>query len=180
MRLFIALELPQKQKELLKNNVDQLKPYLLRGGIVPVQNYHVTLQFLGEVDFSKVILLQNVMDELKRFNQTEISVSTFAYWRASDLLCAKFTADKELKAIFNYLAERLNENGFFCEQGKFTPHATLIRKPKFSLPVQEALKHATVFNKPFVANKVVLYCSELKPTGAEYTPIYEITLANQT
>lgn len=180
MRLFIALDIPQKQKDLLEKSVQQLKPFAVKGTYVPKENYHITLQFLGEVEFSRVLYLQNLLDELKSFRVIDTANDQIAHWRAADLVCAKYTCGKALKEVFAFLGENLKQNGYFCEERKFVPHITLMRRPIFTMPFTEIKKSVDVFNKPFVASEVKLYSSELKSGGAEYTELYGVTLAKPT
>ena len=49
MRIFVAAELPQKTKENLARSAEQMKHFAEKGNFVPMQNYHITLHFLGEV-----------------------------------------------------------------------------------------------------------------------------------
>ncbi|MBO5772560.1 MAG: RNA 2',3'-cyclic phosphodiesterase [Clostridia bacterium] len=176
MRLFIALELPQKNKDLLAQSVTQLIPYVQRANVVPKQNYHVTLHFLGEVDCSKVLYLQSLLDDLKEMSATRLVHTQTVSWRASQVICAKYKADENLAKVHRKLAQGLEKAGFLVEERRFAPHVTLMRKPTFTLPCSEALKHAPVYNMPFVADTVTLFCSEHGESGMVYTPLYSVQL----
>lgn len=176
MRLFIALELPQKSKDLLAQSMTQLAPYVKDGNFVPKQNYHVTLHFLGEVEYSKVLYLQSLLDDLKQMKATQLCHTQTVSWRASQVVCAKYKADENLAKVHHKLAQGLERVGFLVEERRFVPHVTLLRKPSFNLPCSEALKNAPVYNMPFVADTVTLFCSERVDGAMVYTPLYSVKL----
>ena len=49
MRLFIALELPGDVRERLARSAASLETSWTSGRLLPAENYHLTLVFLGEV-----------------------------------------------------------------------------------------------------------------------------------
>ena len=50
MRLFLAIELPQQAQDSLDEHLAQLKKEYPYFSWVPKENFHITLQFLGEVE----------------------------------------------------------------------------------------------------------------------------------
>ena len=62
MRLFIALDLPERTADNLERSASQLKQLSAKGRFVAKQNYHLTLHFLGEVAESDVMYVQAAMD----------------------------------------------------------------------------------------------------------------------
>lgn len=176
MRVFIALKLPDKTIDNLARSAEQLRHFDCGGNFVPTVNYHVTLHFLGEVAPSDLIYIQSAMDEAATLPAPTLSVSQICTLRVGDLVWAKFRSDKNLAALHEALAQRLEERHFTVEHRAYRPHVTLIRKYKFNLPFSEVSKSVDVYNMPFVADQMVLYSSELRPDGAVYTPLYTVKL----
>lgn len=175
MRLFIALELPQQTKQNLTRSAEQFRQLANGGNFIPQQNYHVTLHFLGEVAPTDVIYIQSAMDLCKNLVAPQVAISKFALLRG-DIVCAKLKQNAQLDELHNTLGNALEQRNFDVEHSAYRPHVTLIRKQSFTLPFSEVTKSVDVFNKPFVATNITLYQSFLTPQGAEYKPLYTVTL----
>ena len=80
------------------------------------------------------------------------------------------------------LVEAINTNlkplGFPVEKRKFTPHLTLgrVKESQGIKPVVNRLQSIEFNAGEFEAREIVIMKSQLKPTGAEYTPLRRITL----
>ena len=176
MRVFVALELPQKTKDNLERSSRQFQELSSGGNFVPKDNFHVTLHFLGNVAESDIIYIQSAMDSIKDLPAPELAVTQFALLRASDIVCAKLRQNADLIALHDALGEKLETNGFEVEHRAFRAHVTLIRKKSFTLPWAEVVKNVKVYNMPFVATDVVLYESVFDEQGVHYRELYKVTL----
>ncbi len=177
MRVFIALNLPDKTKDNLERSASQFKTLATGGAFVPKENYHVTLHFLGNVEKNNLIYIQSAMDSAINMPAPKLSINQFAVMRASNVVCAKFNKNADLTALHDKLADGLDKMGFTVERRAYRPHVTLIRKYSFSLPFSEATKCVDVYNKPFDAPEVVLYQSVFTDSGVKYAPLYSVTLS---
>lgn len=176
MRLFIALNLPERAVDNLERSATELKRLATGGNYVPKQNYHLTLHFLGEVAESDVMYVQSAMDEIRNLPAPTLAVLQIAMMRTGDLVYAKIKNSAELITLHDDLGNALENLRFDVEHRAYRPHVTLARKATFALPFSEVTKSVTVFNKPFVANEVVLYASDLGKGAPTYTPLYTVTL----
>lgn len=176
MRVFVALQLPDKTRQNLSRSAETLRHFDKGGKFVPAANYHITLSFLGEVADDDLIYVQAAMDEVAHMTAPTMAVSQISVLRASDIVCAKFRYDKALTELHEALAEELESRHFTVEHRAYRPHVTLVRKYKFTLPFSEVSKSVDVFNMPFVADKMVLYASNLEGGTPVYTPLYTVTL----
>ena len=179
MRVFIALELPQKTKDNLERSSRQFASLANGGNFVPKDNFHVTLHFLGNVQPSDLIYVQAAMDAVKDLPAPELAVTQFAMLRASDIVCAKLRQSNELTKLHDLLGEKLEESGFEVEHRAYRPHVTLIRKKSFTLPFSEVTKSVNVYNMPFVADSVALYETVFAETGVSYRELYKISLSQK-
>ena len=179
MRVFVALELPQKTKDNLERSQNQFAELSSGGNFVPKDNFHITLHFLGNVAVSDLIYIQSAMDAVKDLPAPELAVTQFALLRASDIVCARLRQSNELTALHDMLGEKLEANGFEVEHRAFRPHITIIRKKNFTLPFSEVTKSVKVYNMPFYATNVVLYESVFDENGVTYRELYKITLGQQ-
>ena len=176
MRVFVALELPQKTKDNLARSASQFAEHANGGNFVPKQNYHITLHFLGNVDASDLIYVQSAMDAIRDLPAPELSISQFAMLRASDIVCARFKQNADLVTLHDKLGDKLEQNGFEVEHRAYRPHVTLIRKKSFILPFSEVTKSVSVYNMPFDACDVVLYESVFGTDGVTYRELYKVKL----
>lgn len=179
MRIFVALEIPQRTKDNLSRSAEQFKQFATAGTFVATQNYHMTLHFLGEVAESDLIYVQNAMDGIKNMPAPTLSLLQFVTLRGSDATVAKLRNCSALTELHEKLGERLEHNGFTVEHRAYRPHITVCRRAKFTLPFAEVTKNVDVFNAPFVANRVVLYQSVLTKDGTTYVPLYTIELGKE-
>ena len=71
MRCFISIDIPEEVKSEIKKIQDRLPEFI--GKKTKLENLHLTLKFLGEVDDDKIEKIKNKLGEIK-FNKFEISV----------------------------------------------------------------------------------------------------------
>lgn len=179
MRIFVALEIPQRTKDNLARSAEQFRQFATTGTFVATQNYHITLHFLGDVAESDLMYVQNAMDGIKDVPAPTLALLQFVTLRGSDATVAKLRNCPALTELHEKLGERLEHNGFTVEHRAYRPHVTVCRRARFTLPFAEVTKNVDVFNAPFVANKVVLYQSVLTKDGPTYTPLYSISLKTE-
>ena len=176
MRVFIALDLPQKTKDNLERSSGEFKALSSGGSFVPKDNFHLTLHFLGEVAPSDLTFIESAMNGVKDLPAPELAVSQFTVLRASDVVCAKLKQCKALTTLHDELGQRLEQHGFVVEHRAYRPHITLIRKKNFALPFSEVTKSVNVYNMPFVATDLTLFESVFTQHGVTYRELYKITL----
>jgi len=176
MRIFVALELPQKTKDNLARSAEQMKHFATRGTWVAKDNYHVTLHFLGEVAESDIVYAMGALSQVKDMPAMTLALDKFCTWRGSDLVCCKLRKNDALTALQAELGKHLEDNGFDVEHRAYRPHVTVCRKAAFELPFSEVTKSVDVFNAPFCASEIVLYQSVLDKDGATYKELARVSL----
>ena len=131
MRLFIALNLPKKERERIYRAA---RP--LREGDIPVRwlgpdHFHVTLKFLGEVRRER---LADVEEAMERVASATTSFSTslggfgaFPTIRRPRVIWLGVGANPELRCLKQDLEWALGDAGFDAETRAFHPHVTLGR-----------------------------------------------------
>lgn len=180
MRIFVAIELPDKTKDNIQRSAEQLKQFAVRGRFVPPSNLHLTLHFLGEVAERDLIFVQSAMDGVRDFSAPQIALQQFVMLRGSDVLCAKIRQqNNSLTNLHDKLGELLEENRFDVEHRSYRPHVTVARKAAFSLPFSEVTKNVDVYNKPFNASEIVLYQSILSGDVPTYKELYRVSLQTE-
>lgn len=176
MRIFVALELPQKTRDNLERSAEQMKHFATRGTWVARDNYHVTLHFLGEVAESDLLYAIGALSKVKDMPSMTLALDKFCTWRGSDIVCCKLRKDATLLSLQAELGKYLEENGFDVEHRAFRPHVTICRKAAFELPFSEVTKSVDVFNAPFRASEIVLYQTVFDKDGATYKELCRVSL----
>lgn len=123
-RLFTALEIPRDAA---------LSLSLLRGGLpgarwIDVENYHITLRFIGDVEGHVADEIANALDRVRRpeFMLTLRGVGAFGSKKPHSIW-AGATASPDLYALQAEIERICRRLGLPADPRKFTPHVTLAR-----------------------------------------------------
>jgi 2'-5' RNA ligase len=123
-RLFTALEIPRDAA---------LSLSLLRGGLpgarwIDVENYHITLRFIGDVEGHTADEIANALDRVRRpaFDLTLSGVGQFG-GKKPHSVWAGAVATPELVALQAEIERICQRLGLPADPRKFTPHVTLAR-----------------------------------------------------
>jgi 2'-5' RNA ligase len=188
IRAFIAidlsLEIHQRLNEVLENYRNQLVTLPIRW--VAVTNIHLTMKFLGDVSLSNLnILTDMIQTEASGHHQFEISVGgsgAFPNNRQPRIIWIGVEAPQELVAIQNGIESVTARLGYEREERAFSPHLTLGRVSR-NASSQDIKTISQIIEKTRVGflgatwvDKVHLYRSDLRPTGAVYTQLFSTSL----
>jgi 2'-5' RNA ligase len=123
-RLFTALEIPRDAA---------LSLSLLRGGLpgarwIDVENYHMTLRFIGDVEGHVADEIANALDRVRRhsFPLTLSGVGAFGS-RKPHAIYAGAKASPDLNALQSEIDRICQRLGIPADARRFTPHVTLAR-----------------------------------------------------
>ena len=123
-RLFTALEIPRDAA---------LSLSLLRGGLpgarwVDVENYHLTLRFIGDIEGHMADEVANALDRVRRpsFMLTLSGVGAFGQ-KKPHAVWAGVAASPDLYALQGEIERICQRLGLPADPRKFTPHVTLAR-----------------------------------------------------
>ncbi len=166
-RLFTGLEIPADLAMDLA---------MLRGGIygarwIDVENYHITLRFIGDIDDATARDVHASLEQIKRkpFTVEIETLSSFggAKPRAIVAKAKPATPLVELQAQQERLLRRI---GIPPEPRKFTPHVTLARlRAASSMAVADYLStRGYFFSRRFEAQRFVLFSSRASTGGGPY------------
>ena len=180
IRTFLALELPQTVRNKLSAHAELISGHDKLHHIrwLQKENYHLTLAFLGNVEYVlvsrlKLKLLQNLsFIKAVRFKFSEIT--PFPFSGTPKIAAAMLEYSDDLMQLQYNLAKGLRSFGVSLERRRFTPHVTLGRLKTRSRKSME-FQPQQIFLEG-VSEKVVIFQSELTPKGAVYTSLGEISL----
>jgi len=184
IRAFIAIELPDEITVFINKIQERLRSYGFKARWVRPGNIHLTLKFLGDINKENII---KAGDAIIRAASESASMSLGAKGigvfpgvkRPRVIWTGIAGGTKELTALQKTLAEKLETVGFPKEKRPFKGHLTIARiKRKIDARrLVDAMKEFGRFeSKTFIADEVVLFKSELKPSGAVYTKLMSAAL----
>ena len=164
MRLFVALQLSDSMKKALVGTMHEMKKKNVAGSYVPAQNLHITLAFIGETKEAEKVrqVLQQIPVEKSR-----LTFDTFGYF--GDTMWIGVKGNQKIKKYVSDLRKTLKENGIPCDDSKFVPHVTLLRKLKGPRPSGLAVPEADM-----TVTKISLMKSETKDGKRVYTEIFSV------
>ncbi len=192
IRAFIAIDLSPEIHQRLDEVVQDYRSQLANVPIrwVAVTNIHLTLKFLGEVSLSNLDMLTHMLQaEVSTHYQFEISVGgsgAFPNNRQPHVIWVGVEAPQELTVIQNGIEAATARLGYAREERPFSPHLTLgrVSRNATSQDVKEISKSLEKTRVGFLGatcvEKVNLYRSDLRPTGAIYTQIFSTPLMIKT
>ena len=180
IRTFLALELTQTVRKKLSAHSELISGHYNMQQIrwLPKENYHLTLAFLGNVEYNLISSLQLKLEQNLSSNKAVpfrfIEIAPFPFFGAPKIAAAILEHSEELIKLQHDTLKCLRAFGIFLERRRFTPHVTLGRL-KFRSRKSLVFQPQQIFLEG-VSEKVVILQSELTPKGALYTSLGEILL----
>jgi 2'-5' RNA ligase len=171
-RLFVALPLPAEAVEHLADWQARELADAAGGRIVPRDNLHVTVAFLGgrpagEVDAIVDVLRQAAPD----LEPPRLTPVRYRETRSVGMVVLD-DEDERAGTLAERIFEGLEELGVYArEPRRWLPHVTVLRfrRPPRLTPPSPALG-------PVSLSEVALYHSVLRPTGAQYEIVESVAL----
>ncbi len=184
IRAFIAIPLPEFISTQICDIQKRLKSYRLPVRWVRPENVHLTLKFLGEISLSTIDGITEIIKDTVRDCSPLIlftkGLGVFPGIKKPRVLWIGISGDiKPLSEIQANLEKNLEKKGFPKENRSFKSHLTLGRVKGNIHPEDlfDTLRSFSDFSsEPFEAKELVLYKSELKPSGALYTKLQTVYL----
>lgn len=174
MRLFIALDLSREWKDNIKSIQDEIKNHSKKYRLTNVENLHLTLHFLGEVEEETKDLLIEELRTLSYPENLKLSIENLGYFkrRGSKLLWLGCKNTKELQKLYRNLKLILMSLGIEVENRKYTPHITIAREVQ--IEEESILKISLPEFPTIIRPKLSLYHSRFTKEGVKYSSLYDI------
>jgi 2'-5' RNA ligase len=180
VRLFLAIPLPPATLARLAAVIEGLGGRQLK--VVRPEGLHLTLVFLGERGEAEARAIGDLL-EAPELVVPRIPASLGGYGqfppRGSPrvIYVPVREGTREIIELQQALVGVLRRAGIALEEeGRpFHPHLTLAREGN-GRPDLRGLQDLLAFEQPFVADRLVLFQSLLRPTGAEYLAVRTVSL----
>ena len=170
MRLFIALELPEDARERIARSAASSERFRNSGRLIPKENYHLTLAFLGEVPEN---CLEDIVSAMEACPSPPLPLTVGAFGRFrqrdGDVIWRRVSGGNALFSLQRRLCRELERRGFSPEKREYSPHLTVARKAVLRSGPQPEGEEI-----PFTADGMTLFRSDTGPNGAAYTPLKRV------
>jgi 2'-5' RNA ligase len=163
-RLFFAALPDEATRDRVAGAVEALR-LDARARLIPRENYHVTLVFIGEVPRTRVPQVQRIRCAM---NATKFALrfDAYDYWRKPQVVvAAAHRVPPALERLWGGLREALAAQEWALDPHSLRPHVTLARKVS-QPPVLQAM---SAFG--WAVNEFSLMCSETSHGRSSYTVV---------
>jgi RNA 2',3'-cyclic 3'-phosphodiesterase len=168
-RVFAAVPVPGAARVDLVDRIARLE---IPGRVVPPENWHITLRFLGMVDpvtYERFLFGMEPPPDVGPFRIRLGAVGAFPNPERAAVIWAGVEAgDGELSRLAGLAEEAAVSSGLAAEERPFSPHLTLSRvRP----PVDVCMLIGEKIGVGWLCDRVVIYRSIHGPGGARYEPL---------
>jgi 2'-5' RNA ligase len=185
IRSFIAIDFPDETRKALEDIQKELKQSGAGVRWVKPSSIHLTLKFLGNIHAAQVeeiarAVAQEIRDQ-PPITLRPAGLGAFPSLRKPRVIWIGMEGEvQRLTGIQARVETALEVLGFAREKRSFRPHLTIgrVKDRRWLQSLVDAM--ATLDMKPFNsfdADEIILYKSDLRPTGAIYTKLHHMPLA---
>lgn len=180
-RVFAAVEISDEARRAAGAAIESLRVEFGNKAarwISPV-NLHITLRFFGDIDDDRLREIRdaagNSISNLSGFSAELKGTGVFPRLRRPKVLWLGIDDGGGLEKLKSGLDAELHRAGFEMEDREYRPHLTIARLKDQRLTRTIAERHLALKFEPvrFSINRITVFQSILKPTGAEYTRLFE-------
>jgi len=184
MRVFVAIDLPEKTKKKIANLQEKIKHTSNEIKWVDPSLIHITLKFLGETDEKKLDgIFEATCEVAEKFCPFFIKIYKMGAF--PNLECPRVIwlgikeGSSQLAQIAKELEKKLFKQGFPREKREWVPHLTIGRVKQ--LQDRESIKRAIMREKQTSGGEakieaITVMQSRLTPQGPIYTPLQKFPL----
>jgi len=185
IRSFIAIPLNAEILSRIEKTQKELRTLPADVKWVNPTSIHLTLKFLGNVEEGNVEDIargiQNMVKGVKPWSAVVRNMGAFPSLKNPRVVWIGIEDQGgQLVRLQNQIEQQMSKLGFEEEKRAFSPHLTLgrVRSPKGKHELVNYLldERERVFGEINV-DRVILFKSELRPSGAVYMPLRELSLS---
>lgn len=172
-RLFIALNIPNEIKENIFYHIKKIIPEFNTFKWEQPHKVHLTLKFIGNFDEKIIPQLESSLGFISESEQYKCTLGDFNFFyrnKKPSIFFIDLLTEKSIEPFVNKINDVLAKFNISVEKKDFKSHLTLLRlKGHEDISTLKLLMNSGIPKEEFIASDVVLYKSELNPSGSVYT-----------
>ena len=174
MRLFIGIDFGTLQKEAIRKVQNSLRQ-ASEGRFTRIDNIHLTLNFLGEVDESGLKEVFSAVDEAASVSRHfSLELDGLGYFPSGrkKIIWLGIDESSELQKLYASLSDALEKIGFKKDERPYSPHLTLAREARVKRPLEEVDISPLSGNGSQEVSEVIVFESTTRNGILEYLPLH--------
>ena len=180
IRSFLAFELPPDMKTIVTRVSGEMRKSSLEVKWIRVDNIHLTVVFMGNINSEDIGAIgKEIQKVCLRYGPFDVSLHAlgcFPNRRKPRVIWLGLDGDLNRMAFFrDHLQDALRPFGIKEEKRRYRPHLTLGRTRKSyrrSSSLEDYIMRYEDLTGPVCSlNELILFKSDLKPSGAVYTKL---------
>jgi 2'-5' RNA ligase len=176
MRVFIAIEFSQHIKNCLQQVQQQITSLSRSGNFTRIENFHLTLKFIGEIQPYRVEDIVNVMGRAAAdFKPFKLYMGDLGYFPRGNKKIIWIGIKGELETLHNlvtHINKSLQSLGINEDKRRYFPHVTLGREVSLLTPFSELSNTIPVHKNPIEVCQISLMESRRREGRLVYIPLY--------
>jgi len=174
MRLFVGCDLPDEIKQSILRFQSELRHLGVNGVWKSLDNFHITLKFLGELELDKISVLKETLSVVASnhnpFGLTIGGLGAFPSLKKPQTLWTAVGGGlTELNRLRHDMHQELQIKGFKLDERQFKPHITLASRP--TLDNDFSVVHTEILGE-YMVEEIVLFESSAIRGKRVYTDLY--------
>ena len=178
---FWAVRIPDEIKQQIQLEMKKLQQTFLFKRWVHMNDYHITLAFLGSINHEKrqhvIELVGEAFEESQPFSLQILGLNVFGKTTSPRIFWAAVSDESKLLQLQAIVHKKCQEAGMELESRPYHPHITLARKwigqEESSMGLLQKFNPFQEKPLSFLVNEIVLY-----KTNMDETPKYEIVYSH--
>ncbi|MDF2839554.1 MAG: 2-5 ligase [Clostridia bacterium] len=185
MRSFIGINFSKAVKEDIITIQEQVRSNASKGRFKHVDNFHITLKFLGEIEQQQSEEIAKKLEVLAaQYSSFELSLKEIGQFKGRDKIRTLYIGlggnIEALKRLNQATEGAMEALGFKKETRPYTPHITISQDLTLNIPFEKLEKQIDMESTGIIyVNKIELIKSEQIKNKRIYTPICGYELNSQ-
>lgn len=171
MRIFYALTFEEESKDIICLHRDTLANHALKGSFTRKENFHLTLEFIGDVKVSELKDYETILDQLSS-DPLDLYINHVGTFPKKNRAVLWLGLDKndDLTRLQKNLRKLLKVYELKHEDRKYHPHITLGRQVLLDIQTDDIIIPASKLKLHSLA---LMHSHRIKDV-LTYEPIYEV------
>ncbi|MBC8063113.1 MAG: RNA 2',3'-cyclic phosphodiesterase [Clostridiaceae bacterium] len=181
IRIFIAIDFDKSTKSYLQDIKNKLEYYSFKGHFTHEENFHLTLQFIGELQADNIPnLIKSLQECISKHNAFNLSLDKLGGFKKGDskLMWIGLEHNEKLMRIYEELFLTLKHAKIAFDEKPLKPHITLGRQITLKKEISELINILPIDKLIIPVNTITLMESKQVNGKLKYVSLATFPLNN--